>query len=494
MYYRFIDNEFIYANIMIGQRRKSLDNSQYGKAKKKIDQIITNIQKKGETLLPTESELCEITKVSRNTIRSVLGDYVQQGLLTRIQGKGTFINENKKKINFLSSFITQPNGESALGSILNDFHINKGIEVVNKSYPYYYFIKKLIKDLINGNSPDVIQVNPVFMKSLIKHELLLEFDSDIKEINANKRFSNELEINKTLEGTYAINWMYSPMMLFYNKKVFSMCGLDPESPPKTLEQMAKYAAIINQKDGYTGMCLPFTNNGVHFLRLYIFFLAFSGGFLDNLGNVVFDTKENIEALTWLQQTYQQSGLQQKNNLYDARILFANDRLGFLIDGPYCRNYFREISNLDNDFDDHYGVTTIPVGPSGKPEGLLLTQALAIPRSAKDIEGGKSFIKHLTSTDMDWDFLFESTGMIPCAWANMDYQIIHDDIVKTSLKQIESATSDIFSHPVLPHMFSLFVAPIAEAVLHGEDIVETLVFMKKLYRNYMQNADSLYLCF
>jgi GntR family transcriptional regulator len=41
--------------------------------------------------VPSESDLGEKFQVSRTTVRQALGDLVNQGLLTRIQGKGTFV-------------------------------------------------------------------------------------------------------------------------------------------------------------------------------------------------------------------------------------------------------------------------------------------------------------------------------------------------------------------------------------------------------------------
>ena len=46
------------------------------------------------SMIPTEAELCQIYSVSRVTVRRAVLDLVKEGLLTRGQGKGTFVSEN----------------------------------------------------------------------------------------------------------------------------------------------------------------------------------------------------------------------------------------------------------------------------------------------------------------------------------------------------------------------------------------------------------------
>lgn len=48
--------------------------------------------------LPSEKELSEIMNISRTTIRSVLNDYEQKGIILRLHGRGTFINPEAMKI------------------------------------------------------------------------------------------------------------------------------------------------------------------------------------------------------------------------------------------------------------------------------------------------------------------------------------------------------------------------------------------------------------
>lgn len=57
-------------------------------------QVASKHLKSGDRI-PTESELSEAYGVSRITVRKAVQDLVTDGILTKIQGKGTFVNQQK---------------------------------------------------------------------------------------------------------------------------------------------------------------------------------------------------------------------------------------------------------------------------------------------------------------------------------------------------------------------------------------------------------------
>src|SRR5260221_1400776 len=52
-------------------------------------------------ITPSELELCQMYSVSRTTVRKALDHLAQEGLLYRIQGKGTFISQPKLRERFV---------------------------------------------------------------------------------------------------------------------------------------------------------------------------------------------------------------------------------------------------------------------------------------------------------------------------------------------------------------------------------------------------------
>ena len=68
-----------------------------------ISKISQGIWKPGECIA-SERELCEIYGVSRMTIRQALGELVQEDVLMKIKGKGTFVCEPRVKQEDMMSF------------------------------------------------------------------------------------------------------------------------------------------------------------------------------------------------------------------------------------------------------------------------------------------------------------------------------------------------------------------------------------------------------
>lgn len=69
----------------------------YYQLKNIICELIENEEIKPDELVPTERELCEYHGISRMTANKAITSLVNEGLLYRERGKGTFVVKNKEK-------------------------------------------------------------------------------------------------------------------------------------------------------------------------------------------------------------------------------------------------------------------------------------------------------------------------------------------------------------------------------------------------------------
>jgi hypothetical protein len=258
-------------------------------------------------------------------------------------------------------------------------------------------------------------------------------------------------------------------------------GLDPSAPPRTLEQLAEHCIKINKSKSRNlrGFCLPFDMSEHSFLCMYPLLLSFQGGFSDPIGNVVIDSKENLEALIWLSRFYRAGGMDKPTTINDARILFASDYLGFLFDNPGGRGHFRQISGIGREFDSHYGICTIPLGPSGKSESVLLSHSLAISRYCTRPQEAYRWIEHLAANEKIAQRYFELFGMIPC-----DRNFLHnsffakDSFAAVLIHQIETASVGPIDHPLFYKSMPFLIKTISDVIHAERDPQEALSYLRE----------------
>ena len=151
-----------------------------------IEELRENIEN-GEwppnSLIPSETELCERYKVSRGTVRQALSQLVQEGLLYRKQGKGTFVAEPKitQQLNKFYSF-AQDMREKGLkpsslllqkGKILPDSYIKNILGLKEKEMVY-----KIMRLRLADEEPLILET------SYLVEELFPDLDKeDVEKIS-----------------------------------------------------------------------------------------------------------------------------------------------------------------------------------------------------------------------------------------------------------------------------------------------------------------------
>jgi GntR family transcriptional regulator, frlABCD operon transcriptional regulator len=89
----YIINRWIRMNLM--NLNPSTPQPLYMQIRQMLKNDIQQGKYKPDEQIPTEAELCETYKVSRITIRKAIKELVEDGTLTRIPRRGTFVSSNK---------------------------------------------------------------------------------------------------------------------------------------------------------------------------------------------------------------------------------------------------------------------------------------------------------------------------------------------------------------------------------------------------------------
>ncbi|MDV6227398.1 ABC transporter substrate-binding protein [Nitratireductor aquimarinus] len=118
---------------------------------------------------------------------------------------------------------------------------------------------RALSALASGEPAQLAVMFSIDAYDLIEQDLIVAFE-DINGVEADwlSSFYPALMANGRIEGkTWGIPFQRSTIVAYYNKDQFREAGLDPESPPKTWDELVSMGKALT-KDGISGLMIPST--------------------------------------------------------------------------------------------------------------------------------------------------------------------------------------------------------------------------------------------
>jgi sn-glycerol 3-phosphate transport system substrate-binding protein len=142
----------------------------------------------------------------------------------------------------------------ALETLIDEYNLSQDSVRVDLVFQGMYpeMKTKLINAVNTGGTPDIAQVAIEYLDIFIEDghiEPITDLISDEDRSDVLNQFWNGVMRNREI---YAYPFNLSVQVLYYNKDVFQMSGLDPDKPPKTWDQVIEYGRILTK---------DFDNNG-----------------------------------------------------------------------------------------------------------------------------------------------------------------------------------------------------------------------------------------
>jgi multiple sugar transport system substrate-binding protein len=317
---------------------------------------------------------------------------------------GTTETEKKEKvtITFWHNWQTGPSGESMKQSVeqFNKTHEN----IVVK--PLYVatdggdsITSKMLTAVAGGNPPEVVLSSRYGIAEYMDAVTILN-DVAAKDGVKEDMFYPWAWKEATYEGQLlGLPYDGTSRALFYNKDHFKEAGLDPENPPKTIEELEEAARKLTKKEGnrYTRFGLiPWFSQG----WLYSWGWSYGGEFLDeSTGTVTANDPKIVDALTWMTDFAKEYGMENVTSFVssagsDATDPFITGQLSMKIDGNWV---LAQIAQYKPDL--NFGVANIP-SPDGKINTTFVGgRALVIPKGVKDekFDAAWEFVKWMCAT-------------------------------------------------------------------------------------------------
>jgi len=189
--------------------------------------------------------------------------------------------------------------------------------------------------------------------------------------------------------------------LHWNKDLFREAGLDPDRPPRSLEELEAFADKITKRDS-TGRVVR-----VGFLPAepgwwnWAWGYWFGGKLNEGLDTITADDPKNIEALKWVQRFSTKYGnpeamlaFRQGFGSFDSpQNAFLSGKVGMVLQGVWMHNFIK----FNNPHLD-YGCAPFPASFDTQGEEVTVAEmdVIAIPRGARHPEEAWEVIKYLNS--------------------------------------------------------------------------------------------------
>ncbi|MFZ5912194.1 MAG: extracellular solute-binding protein [Chloroflexota bacterium] len=267
---------------------------------------------------------------------------------------------------------------------------------------------KILPALTGSEPPDVLVLSGGdLVKSYAKEGLVVELSDIIKSggIDLGDFFEAPLDQCKYGEQILCLPWGTDMYALFWNKDMFEAAGLDPETPPATMEELVEFAdkLTVRDADGNLTQIGFLPDQGWDHSDLYV--RMFGGFWYSEDGKqLTANSQPMIDSLLWQQQFYTKYNaddvLAFSSGWADAYMSadypFYTGKLAMYVDGEWMTG-----PNFISAFkpEASYGVAPFPP-PADHPErantAVVQGTVVVIPAGAKNMDASAKLLAWMMS--------------------------------------------------------------------------------------------------
>ena len=292
-------------------------------------------------------------------------------------------------------------------------HPNVEIELI--ALPFDQVRPQLITMSAGGNPPDIVQLNGPWPHELGAMGVL----RDLRELASDEyladNYAGGLDAGVYDGALYAVPIGLTPHGLWWNKKLFEEAGLDPNSPPKTMEELNETMAVLKEnlpEDVYP-MGIDTSKTDYALTGFWPWMLTEGARPLYD-GNYDFTDPATVKSFEWLKMVVDEGYSPVGQAIKEERELLAEGKLVMKIDGPYVSGIMRSL-NSDYEGDGLYetfGVTSVPVGDNGEAVTLADLHQIGISNQCQYPEVAWEFITFFNTNEVALEEYTMTSGLVP----------------------------------------------------------------------------------
>lgn len=240
---------------------------------------------------------------------------------------------------------------------------NPDITVTHNNFPYAQYRTKVAAAVAAGEGPDVVQLYYGWLHDYLAAGILQPLSQEsFPHSEIEQEFFPMVGSMKSGGDYYALPTAVRSLALFWNKKIFREAGLDPEVPPKTLDELVEFAKKLTQRDPagnitQAGLTMGPINQDHNWWREVL--VRQFGGVPYNADNskVMYDDEAGRAAF----QYYADFATRHKTSVVDfmdkGEIAFKAGRAAMHIDGSFVLSFLKRTRGGRNRLE--WGVAELP---------------------------------------------------------------------------------------------------------------------------------------
>ncbi len=319
---------------------------------------------------------------------------------------------------------------------------NSNITVVQKHFPYDSYQQKVAAAVSAGSGPDIINLYYGWVPKYVKSGTLRQLpEASFSAEKIESTFAPMVKVNKIDGKYYTVPTAVRTLGLFWNKDIFKANGLDPEKPPKTLEELVEMAKkctkIENGKLEIEGLTFQPSGQLHSWFRPVLLKQFGQEPISADQKTVQWNASENgYKAFEFLVNLAKVDKVGEKDFFTDDSTAFISGKAALHIDGSY------RLGSLKSQAKDlNYGVTVLPsYNGVDTSFGSFWTNGITTNATGDKLDASVKFLEYLTSTDVmkTWTQKIGEIGA-RTEIAN-DPELLKDDKLAPFIQQLPIADS------------------------------------------------------
>ena len=292
-------------------------------------------------------------------------------------------------------------------------HPNVEIELI--TLPFDQVRPQLITMSAGGNPPDIVQLNGAWPHELGALGVLRDLREFTSEEYLADNYQGGLDAGVYDGALYAVPIGLTPHGLWWNKKLFEQAGLDPNKPPKTMDELNEVMATLkaNLPEDVYPIGIDTTKIDYALTGFWPWMLTEGARPLYD-GNYDFTDPATKKAFEWLKMIVDEGYTPVGQQIKEERELMAKGKVVMKLDGPYVSGIMR---SLNPDFEgdalyETFGLTSVPVGDNGEPVTLADLHQIGISTQCQHPDLAWEFVEFFNTNEVALEQYTMTSGLVP----------------------------------------------------------------------------------